>query len=179
MSDALTTYLHDHLAGSVLAIDLLDALAGEHAGEPLAEFAAVLRVEIDADRELLRSLTERVGTRSNPLKEATAWIAEKVSRLKLGRSAAGDLGTFEALEALALGILGKLALWRALARVAGRDERLAGVDYEILISRAVAQHSSVEQWRLELAQRALLAEAPAAAEPSDASGRYEAHPPAR
>ena len=53
----------------------------------------------------------------------------KSIQLKLGRSTAGTLGTFQALEILALGVLGKLALWRALIEVAPSDARLSGVDF--------------------------------------------------
>jgi hypothetical protein len=163
VNDALSSYVHDHLAGAVVAVNLLQALRDEHAGEPLAPFAARLLEDVEADRETLRELAERIGApRGSALKEATAWIAEKVGRLKLGRTAAGPLGTFEALEALALGILGKLSLWRALAVVAEVDERLAGVDYEELATRAMAQHEAVEERRLGLARLALRGDAAAA-----------------
>jgi hypothetical protein len=157
MSAPLATYLHDHLAGAVVAINLLEALRDRHAGEPLGQFAAELLTEVEADREVLQVLAERVGARSSALKEATAWLGEKVSRLKLRRRAAGGLGTFEALEALALGILGKLALWRAMALVAAADVRLHGVDFDHLAARAQAQHAQVEERRLEAARTALRA----------------------
>jgi hypothetical protein len=72
-----------------------------------------------------------------------------VSRFKLRHSAADGLGTFEALETLALGILGKLALWRALAVTV--DTRVHGVDFEQLITRAQAQHARLEESRLQVA----------------------------
>ena len=39
MSDPLTTYLQDHLAGALQAIELLKAMSDGHAGEPLGQFA--------------------------------------------------------------------------------------------------------------------------------------------
>jgi hypothetical protein len=36
------------------------------------------------------------------MKTAAAWLAEKLGRIKLSQ---GDLGTFQALETLAMGIL--------------------------------------------------------------------------
>lgn len=158
MSDSFQTYLHDHLAGAVVAIELLEVLRDQHAGEPLGQFAGDLLVEVEADRTVLRRLAERVGAESNPVKEATAWVGEKVTRLKLGRQAAGEFGTFEALEALALGILGKLALWRALKGVADQDDRLRELDLDRLAARAEAQHARVEERRLEAARRVLRAE---------------------
>jgi hypothetical protein len=155
MSSPLATYLHDHLAGAVVAINVLEALRNQHDGEPLGQFAAGLLVEVEADRAVLQRVAERVGARSSGLKEATAWLGEKVSRLKLRRRAARGLGTFEALESLALGILGKLALWRALAVVAAADARLRGVDFDHLAARAQAQYAQVEERRLEAARTAL------------------------
>lgn len=155
MSNNLATYLHDHLAGSVAGLELVEALSEQHEGEPLGRFAAQLSGEIEADRRTLEELAKRVGTGGNPLKEAGAWLAEKVSRLKLGRPAAGELGTFEALEALALGILGKQALWDALAVVAPQDPRLSGPDFAELSRRARAQHAGVEEQRLKTVRTAL------------------------
>jgi hypothetical protein len=155
MSDPLATYVHDHLAGAVVGINLLEALRDQQAGEPLGQFAAELLVELEADRAVLQGLSERVGAGSSALKEASAWLGQKVSRLKLRRRAAGGLGTFEALEALALGILGKLALWRALAVSAAADARLRGVDFDHLAARAQAQHARVEERRLEAARMVL------------------------
>ena len=68
-----------------------------------------------------------------------------------------ELGTFEALETLALGILGKLALWRALAVVAATDARLRGIDFDSLAARAQAQHARVEERRIEAALTAFKA----------------------
>jgi hypothetical protein len=155
MSDPLATYLHDHLAGAVHAIDLLEFIRDQHAGEPLSRFAAELLAEIESDRKVLRELAERAGAGSSGLKELTAWLGEKLSRLKLRRGAAKGLGTFEALEFLELGIHGKWALWRALAEVAAADPRLRGTDFNHLAARAETQHSKVEQQRLEAARTAL------------------------
>jgi hypothetical protein len=155
MNDRLTTYLHDHLAGSTVAIDLLGVLRDEHAGEPLGRLAAELLEEVEADRAVLRGLAERAGPPVNPAKEAAAWLAEKVSRAKLHRQVAGTLGTFEAVEALALGIQGKLGLWRALEVVAAADARLSGHDFAALADRARSQHARAEAARIELAPRAL------------------------
>jgi hypothetical protein len=154
VGDPLATYLEDHLAGAAYAIDLLGAMRDQHAGEPLGEFAAGMLVEVEADNGVLKQLAERIGTGSSALKGLSAWVAEKVSRLKLKRDASDGLGTFEALEFLALGIQGKLALWRALAVVGPGDARLHGMDFDYLATRAETQHSQVEERRLEAARLA-------------------------
>ena len=155
MDDPLATYLADHLAGSVHATELLKNMHKEYSRNPLGQFAADLLVEVEADQKALQELADRVGTGSSGLKELTVWFGEKVSRLKLGHGAVKGLGTFEALEFLELGIHGKWALWRALAAVAPADGRLQGMDYERLITRAEAQHETVEARRLDIAGIAL------------------------
>jgi hypothetical protein len=155
MSDPLVTYVEDHLAGAAYAIDLLEAIRDQHAGEPLGKFAAGMLVEVEEDNAVLTKLGKRIGTGSSGLKGLSAWVAEKVSRLKLGRGASDGLGTFEALEFLALGIQGKLALWRALAVVAPDDTRLEHMDFHHLAARAETQHAEMEERRLEAARRIL------------------------
>jgi hypothetical protein len=117
-------YLHDYLAGSAAAVDLLETLSKERAGQPLGQFASGLLAEIETNRDTLRQLADKVGRDTNPLKEAAAWCAEKASRLKLNHDSEEGLGTFEALEFLVLGIQGKLAMWRALAVAQDSDPRL-------------------------------------------------------
>jgi|HubBroStandDraft_4_1064222.scaffolds.fasta_scaffold399034_1 hypothetical protein len=155
MSEALATYLQDHLAGSVHAVGLLEFMRDEHAGEPLGQFASDLLTEIESDREVLRRLAEGVGSGASASKELGAWFGERLSRIKLHHHTDDGLGTFEALEFLELGIGGKLALWRALGAAAPTDARLKGIDFEHLAARAEFQQSQVEERRLEAAQVAL------------------------
>jgi hypothetical protein len=145
MSDALATYLHDHFAGSNFAVELLEFLRDQHAGQRLGDAAAGMLGEIEEDRSILQGIIGRVGNGVPMMKEASAWIGEKLSELKLRQ---GAFGTFEAMEALALGILGKVALWRALATLADTDSRLSGVDFNQLAARAEGQHSRAEERRL-------------------------------
>lgn len=155
MSEPLAVYLHDHLAGSAFAIDLVDSLREHYAGDPLGEFASGLLVQIKQDKDVLQGIADKMGKGSSDAKQAAAWLAEKVTRFKLSHDDAKGLGTFEALEALELGILGKLALWRALEVIAETDERLKGVDLEVLIARAQRQHAQVSEYRLLTARSAL------------------------
>jgi hypothetical protein len=83
VADALTTYLHDHLSGSVFALELLDSIEEEYKDDELGAFAASLKAEIKPDQEVLEQLIEHVGKAGMDLKQAAGWIAEKASRLKL------------------------------------------------------------------------------------------------
>jgi hypothetical protein len=155
MSTRLATYLNDHLAGAQFAIRLLEHLRESNAGEPIGNFAAKLLVDIEDDRTVLQGIAQRFGGQPNPLKEAAAWLAEKASRLKLRLGSDAEIGRFEALEALSLGVLGKLALWRALEAVANTNTQLRGIDFDRLSARAESQHSEIEAYRLTAAQNAL------------------------
>src|SRR5258707_12529640 len=132
MSDPLATYLDDQLGGAKAAIDLLEAMRDRQEEQPLRAFAANLLIEVQADRDTLQRLAEKVGSGSNLLKEFTGWAAEKVTRLKLGQGSGGDFGTFEALEFLALGGRGKMAMWQALDVAAVGDTRLTGGGFKTL-----------------------------------------------
>jgi hypothetical protein len=112
MSDPLASYLHDHLAGSNFAIDLLESMRDHYPNEPLGQLASTLLLEVEEDQETLKRVVDRVGKGSPDLKEAAAWIIEKASRFKLGHGEAKGIGTFEALENISARTFGEA---RALA----------------------------------------------------------------
>jgi hypothetical protein len=153
MKDALLVYLHDHLAGAQFGIELVEALTHDHSDNELGRAALAWEREIKADQAVLRDITNRLGASPGTFKEAISWIGEKVARIKLHRQNHSDLGTLETLETLALGIVGKEKLWRALETAAAGDSRLAGIDLMALGKRAREQHHSVEAHRVQLAGR--------------------------
>jgi hypothetical protein len=159
----LATYLNDHLAGSEVALELLEHLERAHAGSPLARFAAALGVEIEADRRELEGLMARLQVAMSRPRKVTAWLSEKMTELKLrlDDTAGGPLRQLEILEALSLGIEGKRLLWRSLVVAAEARPEIDGTDFGRLERRAEEQRHTVEPWRLEAA-RAALGSAPSA-----------------
>ena len=155
----LASYLNDHLAGSVGALELLDRLVETYEGEPLQVFFQELRREIQIDQEKLQELIQSLGADESAVRKAGAWLVEKLSRPKMPLSdgSEGELGLFLALEALALGITGKRSLWRALQTVSSAAPHLAGLDYSELEKRAMEQWERVETKRLETARLVLKA----------------------
>jgi hypothetical protein len=151
MSDSLSTYLHDHLAGSNFAIELLEGLRDHYHYEELGVFAAALLVDVLQDKEVLQGISDRVGSSHLDLKQAAAWLSEKASKVKLGHDDKERLGTFEALETLELGISGKLALWQILPVIATIDSRVPALDFSRLAARAQEQIIRVEQHRKQVA----------------------------
>jgi hypothetical protein len=77
VSDPLATYINDHLAGSAYAMELVEFIRDTYRGQELGQFAAWLLKEIEADREVLQGLAERVGGGSSKVKELTTWLGKK------------------------------------------------------------------------------------------------------
>jgi hypothetical protein len=154
---AMDIYLNDHLAGAMLGSNLAEQIRSHNRGTPLGELMGSLAPQIEQDRQTLIGLMQRIDTSKNPVKQAGAWITEKASRVKFRGLTSGEpeLGTFMAVETLALGVWGKLSLWRALAQVAEQHPAIASVDLDDLIARAQNQYDLLERERLAAGRRAL------------------------
>ena len=163
--EALTTYLNDHLAGSVAATQLVERLVESAADGEAGRFFTALRTEIQEDQATLESLLGRLGGAQSGLRQVGGWLTEALGRMKLWLDdpGGGGLKDLEALEVLALGIQGKLALWHALMVIAERYPQLRELDLARLQQRARQQHARVESRRLAVAKTALAD----TAEPSD------------
>jgi len=152
----LITYLNDHLAGSVAALELLDHLLGQDIGAAEQTLTHV-RNEVEQDQKTLQQLMQSVGGKESRVRQAAAWLSEKLARakLRLDDPGGGELHLLEALEALALGIQGKAALWRALGAAATHRPELEQLDFNALEKRAVGQLERVDRLRLQAARSAL------------------------
>jgi hypothetical protein len=155
MSEPLLTYLRDHLGGAKIAVEVLETMRDQHDDPQFREFATALLPEIQADDRTLRSIAEKIGSGPSAAKQAGGWLVEKLARLKLGHAGSTNFEMFESLELLAVGIQGKLCLWKALQAASRPDARLREYDYEELKNRAQQQHEKVESQRLNLAQTVL------------------------
>ena len=151
----LVTYLNDHLAGSHIAVEILQHLEAE-ASDLIPDLSA-LKSDIEADRDQLRTLMDRLHIPESRVRKVTSWIAEQVTEAKFEADdeTRGTLRRLERLEALAVGIDGKSALWRALNAAAEGAAELRGMDYEHLTERAQKQRNRVEILRLQAARLAL------------------------
>jgi hypothetical protein len=154
----LATYLNDHLAGSTAGRDLARRLASSNRGsEVYGPPAQQLADEVRDDRETLLEIMRALDVGVDHIKVAGGWAAEKLGRLKPnGRLFSySPLSRLVELEAMTLGVRGKLALWEALAVALAGDERLADVDLEALARRAAKQLETLESLRLAAAGEAL------------------------
>ena len=153
--EALATYVQDHLAGSVAALDLLTHLTGEATAS--APTLASLTADIHADQDTLVALMTRLQIAPSRPRQAAAWLTAKLGELTLRLEAGADsaLRLLDGLEALELGIAGKEALWQALATLADQTPELGTMDYPALLARAMDQRQRVETLRLAAARAAL------------------------
>jgi hypothetical protein len=156
-SQHVATYLNDHLAGSVVALELLEHLQKAHARTPVEGFAAALWADIKSDQEELKGLIAKLDAGTSVMRRAAAWLSEKATELKLKADDPGDgaLRLLESLEAVSLGIEGKRNLWLALEAASAANPALRGVDYQRLRQRAEDQRSRAESARLDAAREAL------------------------
>jgi hypothetical protein len=150
----LDSYLNDHLAGSISALELIAHWAEAHKGEPLGSFFVQTEREIKADQEMLRDVMRTLGVEESKVRQAGAWVAEKVGRARLviAGDEAGSLGLVLTLEGLIMGVTGKKLLWRALA--AAKLPRLNGYNFEELQRRAEQQVERIEAERISAVRQA-------------------------
>jgi hypothetical protein len=148
-------YLNDHLAGSTIGLSLAKRTLGSNRGTQFEASLERIAREIDEDRESLRAIMRALDVGEDPVKKLTPYVAERLGRLKLNGSwlSYSPLSRLVEFEGLALGITGKLALWRALRQA--EDPRLASFDLELLEQRAAEQQETMEEQRREAARIAL------------------------
>ena len=159
MSAPLATYLNEHLAGAMVAIDLAGKAADRNRGDRLGVFLAELLKAIDEDRVSLEGVIERLGVEKGGVKATAGRVVEKVSRLRLHEKVTGDpdLSRVLELETLIMGVTGKLLLWHSLQESMASDARLAGVDLDTLVQRARDQLAGLDDHHREAAARAFAA----------------------
>ncbi len=159
-TSTLSAYLNDHLAGSKAGIDLAESCRADNEGTPLGDVMARLVTEIEEDRATLEDLMSRLGVEHGRVKQAGAWVMEKLGRVRFAEHITGSEATSRLmqLEALSLGIEGKRLLWKALQELAQAGSlRFVGPDLAALIARAESQRARIEPFRLEAARDGLAA----------------------
>jgi hypothetical protein len=152
----LDSYLNDHLAGSVSALELIGHWAHIHRGEPLGGFFAETEAEIKADQDTLRDVMRSLGVEESKVRKAGAWAAEKVGRARLliAGDEPGTLGLVLTLEGIIMGVTGKKLMWRALA--AANFPQLNGYDFEEPQRRAEQQIERIEAERMRAIPEAFI-----------------------
>ena len=150
----LDSYLNDHLAGSISALELIAHWVEIHKGEPLGRFFVETEREIKADQDTLRDVMRTLGVEESKVRQAGAWAAEKVgrARLMIAGDEQGSLGLVLTLEGLIMGVTGKKLLWRTLATA--KLPQLNSYNFEQLQRRAEQQVERIEAERISAVRQA-------------------------
>jgi hypothetical protein len=150
----LDSYLNDHLAGSISALELIAHCVEVHKGEPLGRFFAETEREVKADQNTLRDVMRTLGVEESKVRQAGAWVAEKVgrARLMIAGDEQGSLGLLLTLEGLIMGVTGKKLMWRTLA--AAKLPRLNSYNFEEPQRRAEQQIQRIEAERIRAVSQA-------------------------
>ena len=151
----LAIYLNDHMAAATGGVELVRRAAGSNRGTSYGDTLAELRTEIEEDRAALASIMDRLGVRTDEVRKAIAWGAEKLGRLKLNGQVTGysPLSRLEELEILELGVTGKWLLWEALLR--NPPTGISEPELAQLAERARSQRERLEDLRLRAADEVL------------------------
>ena len=144
-SDALVTYLRDHLSGSDAALQVVGRLAATQAIGRDGSLFWQLVDEFKDERATVRALLARLGASPKSAKRAVSYASGAVLSTVAGGTP-GDLSLLRSLEGLAVGIQGKRCLWRSLQAL-GERASLEHVDYGELESRAIRQWEFVDERR--------------------------------
>jgi hypothetical protein len=120
--DRLSIYLNDHLAAATAGANLARRLAASNAGTAYGPGLQALADEIEEDRAALLDVMQRLSVGQDHLKTTFASAVEKAGRLKLNGQLLqySPLSRLEEIEALSLGVEGKLGRVRAADDALGR-----------------------------------------------------------
>lgn len=155
MSDRyLSIYLNDHLAGSVVGVELARRAKASNEGTEFGAVLAEVCAEIEADQETLREAMRHLEIKEDRVKPALGWLGEKLGRLKLNGQLRGysPLSRIVEIEGLMAGIAGKRMLWRGLGHSC--EGRLPSFDFAALVARAEAQQRRLEPCHLKAVELA-------------------------
>jgi hypothetical protein len=150
----LDSYLNDHLAGSISALEVIDHWAEAHKGEPVSNFFLEIGNQIKADQDTLRDIMRILGIEESKVRKAGAWAAEKFGRARLiiAGNEPGSLGLVLTLEGLIMGVTGKKLMWASLA--AAKLPPLSTCNFEQLQRGAEQQIQRIEAERIAAVDQA-------------------------
>ena len=155
--EALAAYLHDHLGGAEVAIQVVERLRRTSTSADERMFFEWLYRQLDQDREVVELLLQGLGASPMSAKRFAGHASGALLKFLAG-GARGDLALFRTLEALAIGVQGKRCMWRAL-QFLRPGLAVPGRPLTDLESDALRQWEAIEERR-----RALVPQTFAAAE---------------
>lgn len=144
-NSTLGTYLNDHLAMVTSEIELLGRCAKENDGSPLAMFLSDTAGKVEGQANGMRRILDSEGLSESSIKQAAAWFAEKVGRLKPNDGGTGytDLARVIELETLICFAESRRLLWQSVGQI-HLPERVR-TESESFVRQATAQIESLRE----------------------------------
>jgi len=151
----LVNYLQDHYAGSAAGIELFRRAADQQTDPVARTTLTEMAAQVEEERDTLERFLEVIGAKPDPVKNAAAWVAEKIGRFKpngelIRRSPLSDVIE---LETLRLAVEGKASGWRVLRQLAEDDGKFDAVELDRLLAAADDQMEQLESLRMSAANR--------------------------
>jgi hypothetical protein len=151
----LATYLQDHYAGSSAGIELFRRAADQQSDPVTRTALTAMSERIENERTLLAKYLAVVDAKPDQVKNAGAWVAEKLGRFKpngelVRRSPLSDVTE---LEMLRITVEGKAAGWRVLRSLSAEEKGFDPVELDGLLADAQQQLEELEQLRMTAADR--------------------------
>ncbi len=154
-------YLSDHFTGSTAGLERIERMAAAYRDTPFHGELVETAEQIRAERELIRSLLDALGVPRRRHRQAAAWAAERVGRLKLNGRLIERSPMTAVLEAelMRSAVLGKIGGWQTLGEHA-EDLGLDPAQFDELIETARHQIAVLDRFHEYVRSRAFRAERP-------------------
>ncbi|CAM3796447.1 NAD-dependent epimerase/dehydratase family protein [Occultella aeris] len=119
-AELLGLYLSDHLTGATAGRARIQRMAHAFAETPMGPDLADISDQITRERELLSELIQLLGLRRRPYRQAGAWVAERVGRLKLNERivSPSPMTPLLEVELMRSAVIGKEGVWQTLESLA-------------------------------------------------------------
>ena len=148
--EALSAYLHDHLGGAAVAVQVVERLRRTSTSADDRMLFEWLYRQFDQDREVVESVLQRLGASHTSAKRFAGHASGALLKFVAGGSR-GDLALFRTLEALSIGVQGKRCMWRALQSLRPAPHPRGTRSLADLEAAAVRQWEVIERRRIGMA----------------------------
>jgi hypothetical protein len=146
---ALAAYLRDHLTGADTGIQMVHHLRDAYRGGFEGALFESLHEEFCEERRVIEGILGELGYTSRSGKRLASRATGRALRMVAG-GAPGDLSLFRTLESLAIGVQGKLCLWRAAQTLVALPHPPGRRSFVELEADAVRQWETIERCRRSL-----------------------------
>ncbi len=149
VKNELETYLNEHLAGSAGGLILAEHLAETATDEGEKSYFDDLKNRISRDRDTLIEIITESGFTEGAVRHAVGSAMARFGVWRMDRKGMniGELGRFEMIELLAVGIHGKCLLWRTLHLISELYPEWHIRNFIALEKSATCQSLSIEGYR--------------------------------